>query len=251
MDGLTNSYSFSRGYSFPKNYIRRWKLDMLWELYERDTVLLFKKIIKPGMAIVDIGAHIGYYTRITADLVGGNGAVYAFEADPDNFDLLKKNTKRLKNVKLYQRAITNKTGTIDFYHYDEKSGINSTLPNVPLNFKKTKISVEARDLDSFFAKPGSPKIDVVKMDIEGGEYAALQGMKKILSENRGLALIVEFAPAWIVASGNTPLNFLKYIESFGFEIFAITPNGLIKIISSDGFTPSSEFINLYCTKLGV
>lgn len=261
LDWLTDALSAARGYSFPANYIRRWKLDMLRGLYEPETTSLFKKIVKPGMAVIDIGAHIGYYTRIAADLAGTGGIIYAFEADPENFVLLQKNTSRLKNVRPYQLAITDKTGWVDFYHYDEKSGVGSTLPNVPLNFKKRKISVKAADLDSFFTQLGVSKIDLIKMDIEGGEYAAMQGMKKILSQNQSPALIAEFAPAWVQAAGNTPLKFLNFIESFGFQIFAITKNGLLKLSpvkndadyaefipkSSDG-TNFGEFVNLYCVK---
>lgn len=234
---------------------------MLFGFYEPETIALFKKIVKPGMTVMDIGAHIGYYARTASNLAGTSGAVYAFEADPENFALLQKNTGRLKNVKIWQLAITDKTGAIDFYHYDEKSGIGSLLPNVPLDFKKTKISVEASDLDSFFEKLGVAKIDLIKMDIEGGEYAALGGMKKILSANQDLALIIEFAPAWVTAAGVTPLNFLNFIESFGFRIFVISKNGLSKLSpatneesykkfipkSSDG-TNFGEFVNLYCVK---
>jgi len=260
-DALVNVYTFFAGYHFPKNYIRRWKLDMLCDLYEQETISLFKKIVKPGIAVADIGAHIGYYTRVASGLVGSGGAVYAFEPDPENFKLLQKNIGRMKNVKPYQLAVSDKTGRIDFYHYDARSGVHSTLPNVPLDFQKKKISVEATDLDSFFAKLGVSKIDIIKMDIEGGEYAALQGMKKILSENRNLVLIVEFAPAWVLAAGNTPLKFLNFIESFGFEIFAITKQGLSKLspAANDAdyakFIPKSasgtnfgEFVNLYCVK---
>lgn len=260
-DALVDVYAFSVGYHFPKNYIRRWKLDMLFDLYEPETISLFKKIVKPGMTIIDVGAHIGYYARIASELVGGSGTVYAFEADPENFILLQKNIGRLKNIKSYRLAISDKTGQIDFYHYDEKSGVGSVLPNVPLDFKKTKISVRAANLDSFLQKNDVNKVDIIKMDIEGGEYAALQGMKKILSENKNLALIIEFAPAWVRAAGNTPLNFLNFIESFGFQIFAITKQGLSKLspATSDAdyarFIPKSadgtnfgEFVNLYCVK---
>lgn len=236
-------------------------MDTLWELYEKETADLFKKIIKPGMTVVDVGAHIGYFTRIFSRLVGSSGLVLAFEADPKNFEWLQKNTARLKNVKNFQLAVTDKAGTVDFYHYEEKMGVGSLLPNVPLDFKKTKINVPASDLDSFFAKLGVSKIDLIKMDIEGGEYTALRGMQNILRQNHDIALIVEFAPAWVLAAGNTPVSFLNFIESFGFQIFAITKTRLSKlspIINGESykkFIPKSadgtnfgEFVNLYCVK---
>ncbi|MBI2020921.1 FkbM family methyltransferase [Candidatus Giovannonibacteria bacterium] len=234
---------------------------MLFDKYEPETISLYKKIVRPGMTIIDIGAHIGYFTRIGSRLIGKNGKVIAFEANPSNFALLKKNTKSMKNVFPHEFAVADKKGTMDFYHYEEKSGVGSILPNVPLDFKKTKISVLATDLDSFLEKGKVQKIDVIKMDIEGGESAALLGMKNLLAGTSDLQMIIEFAPAWVIASGNSPIAFLNYIESFGFEISAITAEGLKKMSPmqtekdyaeyiprpKDG-SHFGEFVNLYCVK---
>ena len=116
LDGLTNAYSALRRFSFPAGYTRRWKLDMLWGLYEKETYDLFQTVIKPDMVIIDIGAHIGYFTRRFAKLAGKTGRVLAFEADRENFELLKKNTSRLKNTRLFPLAISDHSGSIDFYN---------------------------------------------------------------------------------------------------------------------------------------
>jgi FkbM family methyltransferase len=260
LDGLTDAYSAVIGYSFPSNYIRRWKLDMLWELYEPETVTLCKKIIKPGMNVVDIGAHIGYFTRIFSKLTGKNGKVYAFEADPENFNLLQKNTISLKNTKNYQLAITDRAGAIDFYHCETKAGCHSILKDIPLNYPKKKITVKAEKLDDFVKKENLKKIDLIKMDIEGGEAAALKGMENTLKANANLILLIEFAPAWVAAAGVQPADFLQNLASFGFKIFAITPKELIGLLEKDfknyqNLIPKSkdgsafgEFVNLYCIK---
>ncbi|MBI5728782.1 MAG: FkbM family methyltransferase [Candidatus Magasanikbacteria bacterium] len=258
LDTLTNWYSSLCGYSFPKNYIRRWKLDILLGLYEPETARLFEKIIKPGMVIVDIGAHIGYFTRLFSKLVGATGRVYAFEADPENYSLLQKNTHRLRNVKLFPLAVTDQHGTIDFYHYPDKAGCHSTLPNVPLDYKKERITVPADSLDSLLKTEGVKSVDLVKMDIEGGEGAALRGMEKTLAKNTSLMMVIEFAPAWIRATRVTPLSFLQNIADHGFKIFAIKGLELIPLVpeteaSYETLIPKTptafnEFINIYCTK---
>lgn len=256
LDGITASYGTALRFSFPQNYIRRWKLDMLFGLYEKETYSLFKKIVTPGMIICDIGAHIGYFTRAFSKLVGPRGSVYAFEADPENFNLLKKNTTHLKNVQAHHVAITDRSGTIAFYHYDEKAGCHSILPNVPLDFKKRKITVPAVSLDAFVRAHNIPRVDLIKMDIEGGEPAALRGMDRVLRSPHS-ALVIEFAPAWIRAAGVAPLQFLKNLESFGFRLFAITEAlRPIETGSRESYeshipkTPDhyNEFINLYCVK---
>lgn len=258
LDTLTNGYSWFAGYSFPKNYIRRWKLDILWDLYETETVALFKRVIKPGMVVIDIGAHLGYFTRLYSNLVGAAGVVYAFEADPENYALLQKNTCRLKNVKIFPVAVTDRAGTIDFYHYPDKAGCHSTLPNVPLDYRKEKITVAANTLDALLNDLGNKRVDVIKMDIEGGEWAALRGMEQTLRNNANLSMITEFAPAWIRATGATPLAFLQNLTKLGFKIFGIKSAKLVPIMPKTDAsylplipkTPTAfnEFINLYCVK---
>lgn len=260
LDAGTNFYAWLRGYHFPANYIRRWKLDILQGLYEKETTDLFKKIITPGMRVVDVGAHVGFFTRLFSKLVGPSGMVYAIEADPENFDLLEKNTRRLKNAKIYHVAASDRAGTIDFYHCEEKSGCHSALPNVPLNFKTKKILVPGSDLDSLLGRENAGKIDVIKMDIEGGEVAALRGLKKTISQNPNIAIITEFAPDWVSAAGMTPLQFLQNLSALNFKIFAIMPDKLIPIAtnSEEGYKkimpkPNANdsynsFLNLYCVK---
>ncbi len=98
-----------------KLYIDKWDttisqeliLSGKWEDYETE---LFKKNIKPGVTVVDIGAHIGYYTVIAAQLVGDKGKVYAFEPDPRNFKLLQRNVEAngYSNVVLVNKAVSDK-----------------------------------------------------------------------------------------------------------------------------------------------
>ena len=260
LDLCTNFYAWACGYYFPKNFIRRWKLDIINSEYEKETVAVFKKIIKPGMTVLDIGGHIGFFTRLFSKMTGKNGKVIAIEADPENFSFLQKNTRKLKNVKNFFIAASDKVGTIDFFHCPEKSGCHSTLENIPLNFKTEKISVTATDLDSLLAKQGITKIDVIKMDIEGGEVAALVGMKKLIANSPNLKMITEFAPDWIIAAGKTPLEFLKNLTNLGFKISAIVGDTLVPISSNseesykkilpkpNANDSYNSFLNLYCTK---
>ncbi len=87
LESIVNFVALLEGFNFPKNYIRQQKIVMLFNLYEKETATIFKKIVKSGMTVVDAGAHIGYYTRLFSKLVGPTGKVYAFEADPENYQL--------------------------------------------------------------------------------------------------------------------------------------------------------------------
>ena len=78
--------------------------------YDRFEIECLKQLIKEGDTVVDLGANIGYYTLILAQLVGKSGHVYAFEPEPSNFEILSKNVKENKhdNVTLVQKAISDK-----------------------------------------------------------------------------------------------------------------------------------------------
>ena len=126
--------------------------------------------------------------------------------------------------------------------------------------KKKKITVKAERLDDLAKKENLNKIDLIKMDIEGGEAAALKGMENVLRTNTNLMLLIEFAPAWVTAAGVQPADFLQNLASFGFKIFAITPQKLISLPEKEfknyqNLIPKSkdgsafgEFVNLYCVK---
>lgn len=223
---------------------------MLWKLYEQETVALFKKIIKPGMTIVDVGAHIGYFTRIFSRLADKNGIVYALEADPENFRLLKKNTARFKNVRLFQLAVSDRAGETNFYR-SEKSGCHSII-NLPQN--KEIIMVPTANLDNLLMDTkNAQKIDLIKMDIEGGEMTALKGMVKILNSNPNIALVIEFNPECLKMANITPTDFIKTLSNFKFKIFSVQPNGLNAINPQETapekyLSTGAAFVNLFCIR---
>lgn len=250
LDVLTDVYCFLRRWHFPRNYLRRWKLDMLGGSYEPETRELFKKIIKSGMIIVDIGAHIGYFTRLFASLTCKTGAVYAFEADPENFSLLAKNTRHFKNIKLCPQAVSAKSGSINFYHSEDKTGCHSVIP---ADFRQKKITVPAITLDDFIQEKNINKIDLIKMDIEGGELAALEGMRVTVYKNPSLTLLVEFNPGCLKLAGVDPMDFVRRLNDFDFEIFTVGEKQLIKIRPAEIARPEdilggAEFINFYCAR---
>ena len=86
--------------------------------YDKFEIECLKRIIKKGDIVVDLGANIGYYTLILAQLVGEFGHVYAFEPEPSNFELLSKNVKENNHnhVTLVQKAVSDKNSKINCKH---------------------------------------------------------------------------------------------------------------------------------------
>lgn len=93
-------------------WIWRYRFEMLLGWYEYPTILWVDRLVRPGMFVVDIGAHIGYFSRLLARLVGSTGNVLAFEPSPENFLLLVHNLSQRQshNVLPIQAAVAEKSG---------------------------------------------------------------------------------------------------------------------------------------------
>ena len=163
--------------------------------------------------------------------------------------MLKSNTEHLKNVKTYQLAVSDRRGSVDFYLSGGRSGNHSTIAGVVLDQKK--VTVEAVDLDSFFVDAKIQRVDFIKMDIEGGEPAALAGMKNVILKSGNIILVSEFAPAWLRKAGVEPLNYLNNLRALGFEISADRGGEILPFNPTESEMQKlapSYFTNIYCNR---
>ena len=216
--------------------------------YEEQETELFKKIVRGGMVVVDIGANIGYYTLIAASIVGEHGKVFAFEPEPKNHALLVKNIEAngYENIIAVPKAVSDKGGSTRLFlspdgntgwHriYDSEDGWNS-------------IEIETVTLDEFF-QGKEESIDVIKMDVEGSEMAVLQGMTRILERNDKLIIFTEFFPALLKKSGASPEGYLNELEKHGFKLYKIgEPMRLIDTDDIGRLSAIEQHANLVCLR---
>ena len=190
----------------------------VYGIHEEFETELVKKEIKPGDVVLDIGANIGYYTLIFAKLVGENGRVFAFEPDPTNFALLKRNVEinGYKNVVLIQKAVSNKSGKLRLYLSENNKGDHRIYNS---HDGRKFIDIESVKLDDYFNH--NVKIDFIKMDIQGAEGGAIQGMSKLLEKNVSVKIISEFWPAGLKRFGIEPIAYLKLLLRHGFKLYEL------------------------------
>mgnify|MGYP003393695264 CR=1 FL=1 len=208
---IVNLYAKSSNFNFPKKFTWKWKLEMRVHKDEKESTELFKKIIKPGMTVIDIGAHIGYFTRLFSKLVGEKGKVFAFEADPINFNFLKMNTAYLNNTVIINKAVSEQNGEISFYHIPDSTGCHSVIKPIR---PAEKITIPAITIDSIITEYNVAKVDVIKMDIEGGELLALAGMQNLLNKSSEMTIVTEYNSLA-----------LDKLEAYGFKLSEI-PNSI-------------------------
>ena len=235
---------------FPEKYDWDWKLEMLLEKYEASTTKLFKKKIDPGMTIIDIGAHIGYFTRLFSKLAGKNGKIYAFEADDENFSLLKENTSSLKNAQIFNKIISDKTGLMFLFKIKGCSGGHSIIKN-PESHKS--IEIPSITIDDFIAEKGIKNVDIIKIDIEGAEPLAFLGMKKTIEKSKKMKILMEFNPKALESGNVIPMEFLEEC-SHSFDFFQIVDNGDLEKLDIKNvgtikrYLGKNEFTNLFLEK---
>jgi len=218
------------------------RFELLTGRHEPETVLTLKKLIQPNMTVLDIGGHVGYYTRMASDIVGEKGHVIAFEPNPHNHAMLQRNVGNRGNVTLLQVALAETEGTAELHdylmmsasgslHYDEtlrevqiaaqKRSDGNFAPRLDANFKPQTYTVRTAPVDDLLAELNISQVDVVKMDIEGAEMGALRGMKNTISNSPNLALVMEYNPLGLKAFDNDPVASLREVLAMGFTSLSV------------------------------
>jgi len=221
--------------------------------YERQTRRIFEKIIKPGMTVVDVGANIGYYTLLAAKLVGGDGRVYAFEPDPSYYSLLKKNIEvnRLSAIAEPFRLAVGDTGKKSTLFLGIATG--TSFFRIPGITGQTVIA-DVVSLDKFFMERNWPAVQIIKIDIEGAEKMALEGMHELLRKNQDLKLIIELNPFCLEIAGTSSEHLLILLSELGFKritIISETPKFYrIPQATRDllNFVQKPMYVNLLCER---
>lgn len=190
----------------------------IFGFYEPATTAVFEKEIHPGQVVLDIGANIGYFTLLAARQVGPQGHVFAFEPDEANFALLQQNLQLngYTNVTTIRKAVSDSTGTATFYVQNQNRLGQSLLD---LGEGRLPITVETVRLDDYLAAHHPGPIHFIKMDIEGAEPLALQGMHATLTNNPHLKLITEILPDSMRQHHFDPAQYLAALQHLGFKFF--------------------------------
>lgn len=132
--------------------------------------------LKPTDVVVDAGASMGAFT-VKASLQAK--FVYAFEPEPENFGYLQKNTEKLKNVKIFQKALWRYSGISPFFISSNWGG-HSLIPKI----NGAVINVETVTLDDAVKE----KVDFLKVDVEAAELELFQGATRILQDKPFIAI---------------------------------------------------------------
>ncbi len=211
---------------------------------------LLKKHIHKNATVLDIGANIGFYAIILSDIVGEKGLVHCFEPDAKNFEHLKKTTAAFKNIKINNKAVGPRTEKLKIYTSKNLNVDHRTYK--PEEYEQ-EIEIDAVSIDDHLAS--NPKVDFIKMDIQGFEMQAIQGMQTILEKNKDVKLISEFWPYGLRKAGSSLTDYFIFLVSKGFTCYLLEETSLLKLTAEKvkSLEPLGEehYFNIFATRNNV
>jgi FkbM family methyltransferase len=204
--------------------------------YEPDVQKVLKEILKPGMNFIDVGACIGYHTVVASKLVA-DGKVLAIEPIPYTYKYLTKNLlgNKCNNVIPSMIGISNEEGFANLY-LGKRNIDSSSLCKGNKHCSNKSITIQLTTLDRLTEKYNLQRVDLIKMDIEGSEIKAFEGMKRLSEGNPNLKLMVEYDDFVQNLGGHTKEKFYECLTELGFT----------KIINLT--SDPKDIPNLFCTK---
>lgn len=184
-------------FMLPEGHIAEliWRRD--FEKPERDFI---SRYLKPGMRVLNIGANVGLYSLIAGKIVGQEGEVHAFEPSSLNFDRLKRNValNGLNNVQLNQLAVSDFKGALAVMRDPAHPDLDSHFFVQRVEDGKLPVGaleqIPCNTIDDYWSNcciNGIKKVDMMIIDVEGGELSVFKGAVSVIGISQTLMIMVE------------------------------------------------------------
>ncbi|PRX59553.1 FkbM family methyltransferase [Cohnella sp. SGD-V74] len=198
----------------------------------------FLSVVRPGMVVLDIGSHSGYFTLLAAQQVGPRGYVHAFEPNPFHHRNLIKSAavNGYAHVQLHRVMVSNKNGE-EMIETLGDGGSSIVYPALAPLITPTKTKVRKAILKDLIAP--HTKVDVIKIDIDGGEPYIMDSLFEVIDASGPLVIFMEYLP--LLWGGIDPRPIMQKFYDRGFAIFnvpmdrsAMTPVTLDQLAAHTG-----------------
>ena len=168
-------------------------MDGFWETWLTQCMY---RIIKPGDICIDVGANYGYYSLLMSSLTGKEGRTIAVEPNPYVFSLLAATASvHSSSIEPVQVALSDVTGYTTLVIPDNFFGDASIVERKDKpRLARSRVDVKTQTLDELAVQLELPRIDLVKIDVEGAEPGVFNGMNETISKNDGLRVLIEYSP---------------------------------------------------------
>jgi FkbM family methyltransferase len=203
---------------------------------------------------LDVGANLGIHTLSLATLVL-HGRVIAFEADPSNYVMLKRNVQALKGpkdpIEIVPIALWDTRGTLTIGGANELAGCSFVSPEQsdvggiehrlravvnPAAIERTDLhlrmaEISALPLDEWISNNPQPRVDLIKLDVEGAEINVIRGAVQTLHQYRP-TLLIEYNPACATTYFGQPADALfRELKTHFDSINVLEENGALNLLA--------------------
>jgi FkbM family methyltransferase len=195
--------------------------------YEEGERRFVEWFLEPGMTMVDVGAHGGFYTLLAARQVGAQGHVVAFEPSPRERRRLLLNLRlnRARNVVVSDAAVGARSGRSEFFVVaGRQTGFNSIrLPGIDQPVRR--LNVPLVTLDGYLMSAGVESVDLVKLDVEGGELDVLRGSPRVFESRPRPIVLCEVSDARTTAWGYRASDIYDFLAEAEYSWFSTDTAG--------------------------
>lgn len=201
--------------------------------FEPNVRAFIDRTLAPGMIVMDIGAHAGFYSLVASKRIGPSGRVIAFEPSPRERDRLRRHValNRCRNVTVEPIAVGDAAGEADLFVFTGRTtGCNSF--HLATTQGATPVRVAIRTLDGYLDDAKLPRVDFVKMDIEGGELAALRGGERLFRAMRP-TLLCELHDRRTAPWGYRARDIVDLVERWDYRWYLPEDDGRLSPVGAD------------------
>ncbi len=201
------------------------QMQIYWTGLNRDDgriVRLMRACLPEDGVFLDVGANVGLHTLAAArHVAAGGGAVVAFEPHPRNFETLTHNIacNGLRHVAAHNIGLA-ETAEVLTCRGPARGGNWSLASHGEYSFE-----VHLLRLDDFLEDHPLPRLDLIKIDVEGAEVRVLAGARETIARYRPL-IVFEVCPAWLRRQNTCVAELLETVTGLGYTIRRLPPDGL-------------------------
>ena len=211
--------------------------------YERPEFDMWQKLVANGATIADIGANIGWYSIHWA-AIDPSSHIFSFEPVPSTYESLTKNVNKnnLMNIVVENMGMSSSCGSLEIFVDPSIAGAASAHPSV-YGASSMPVQTVVTTLDDY-AKLNTLHFDAVKLDVEGGELAVLQGASQVLSDDRPI-IFIEMLRRHARAFGYHPNDIIALMKTFDYDCFRIESGVLLPFLHMDEHTIDTNFFFIH------
>lgn len=223
------------------------RLERLYSLpvtgeFERKETEWVRRWVRPGDHCVDAGGSFGWYAVLLAQAAGPEGRVHVFEPIPRTVRVLEDNLRRnaCANARVHALALADAAGTMDVFVPD--IGVSGSLRLHQYERGYETFACPVRPLDELAAAEGWPRLDFLKADIEGAEFALLRGAERTLARHRP-RLLLEIQADSTRRFGHEPADVFRWLGERSYVAGWVTPDGnLARVRGDEAVLPDYNFV---------